>query len=175
MVSKPDLRVTNGYIIGVSQRLVCSGFVCTQILSHLSLWFLEAQRSVDWCNGHATLECSQNLRVNCSFTQTAYILGWCWFDFQYFSFPCVWHSAPKPTDSYWWHISLKGHLHICFKTHKMFLLWITNCFWRDFWWAQRTPPQQRHTHLRTSLYTMKVKHPTNFTVSNKPFVSVEGL
>lgn len=46
MVSKPDLKVTNGYIIGVSQRSVCSGVVCTEILGHLSPWLLEAQRSV---------------------------------------------------------------------------------------------------------------------------------
>lgn len=57
MVSKADLRVTNGYIIGVSQRSVCSGVVCTQILSHLSPWLSEAKRSVTVCNGRATLEC----------------------------------------------------------------------------------------------------------------------
>lgn len=62
MVSKPDLRVTNGYIIGVSQRSVCSGVVCTEILSHLSLWLLEAHQSVALFNGRATLECCQNPR-----------------------------------------------------------------------------------------------------------------
>lgn len=63
MVSKPDLRVTNGYIIGVSQRLVCSGVVCTQILGHLSLWLSGARRSVALFSGRATLERCQNLRT----------------------------------------------------------------------------------------------------------------
>lgn len=46
MVSKPDLRVANGYITGVSQRAGRSGVVCTEALGHLSPRLLEAHWSV---------------------------------------------------------------------------------------------------------------------------------
>lgn len=74
MVSKPDLRVTNGYIIGVSQRSVCSGVVRSQIRSHLSLWLLKAQRSVAQFNGHATGVLSEPERNCHTFTQVPSII-----------------------------------------------------------------------------------------------------
>lgn len=76
MVSKSDLRTTDGCIIGLTQRSVCSGVVRTQILRHLSLRLLEAQRSVAWLSGRATLEPCQNLKR--SHTQTPFTSAWCY-------------------------------------------------------------------------------------------------